>query len=304
MKHTLDYRAGGVMLETIPNSIRRLETSTAGLATYQAVQSDLTGSLLSLYGTQNASIPGADALNPSQGKTPQAINNYSEKEATRDGAERRHLETAIEQLTDGFFSLVANIGTEDIPIELFQDDIEDIFKSGMEDVLGLFNDNFQADETGSAGTLTIKPGALKGVEYRFSIAPDSTMKLSKENQLQQLERLMNNIAKFQNQFKDDPRIDVNWGAIMETYDELLDIKGAAEFVTVKDGPSPQELQQQQEQAKMQQEQQMQAQQQAHDAQMQQAQMAQQEQGPQPATGGDMVFNDKHIASAADIIKSL
>jgi hypothetical protein len=304
VKHTLDYRAGGVMLETIPNSIRRLETSTAGLATYQAVQSDLTGSLLSLYGTQNASIPGADALNPSQGKTPQAINNYSEKEATRDGAERRHLETAIEQLTDGFFSLVVNIGTEDIPIELFQDDIEDIVKAGMEDVLGMFDGNFQPDETMSAGTLTVNPDKLKGVEYRFSIAPDSTMKLSKENQLQQLERIMNNIAKFQNQFKDDPRIEVNWGAIMKQYDELMDIKGAEDFVTVKDGPSPQELQQQQEQAKMQQEQQMQAQQQAHDAQMQQMQADQNAQPPAPAVGGGMVFNDKHVASAADIIKNL
>ncbi len=320
MKHTLDYRAGGVMLETIPNSIRRLETSTAGLATYQAVQSDLTGSLLSLYGTQNASIPGADALNPSQGKTPGAIDMYSEKEATRDGSERRHLETAIEQLTDGFFSLVVNIGTEEIPVELFQDDIKDIVSAGMEDVLGLFNGKFAPDTTMTAGTLTVKPEELKGVEYRFSIAPDSTMKMSKENQLQQLERMMNNIAKFQNQFKDDPRIEVNWGAIMKQYDELMDIKGADEFVTVTDGPSPQELQQQQEQQKMEQEQQMQAQQQQQEqmmqqgqqqheagmAQMQAEQQAQQQQPeePQPEVGGGAVFNDKHLASAADIIREL
>lgn len=302
MKHTLDYRAGGVMLETIPNSIRRLETSTAGLATYQAVQSDLTGSLLSLYGTQNASIPGAEALNPSQGKTPAAITNYSEKEATRDGSERRHLEAAIEQLTDGFFSLVANIGTEDIPIELFQDDIEDIISAGMDDVLDLFGGNFQPDETMTAGTLTIKPEELKGVEYRFSISPDSTMKLSKESQLQQLERIMNNIAKFQNQFKDDPRIEVNWGAIMKQYDELMDIKGAEDFVTINDGPSPQELQQQQERAKMEQEQMMQQQQFAQEQQM--AAMQQKPEEPEPAVGGGLVFNDKHIASAADIIKNL
>jgi len=313
MKHTLDYRAGGVMLETIPNSIRRLETSTAGLATYQAVQSDLTGSLLSLYGTQNASIPGAEALNPSQGKTPQAINNYSEKEATRDGSERRHLESAIEQLTDGFFSLIVNIGTESIPVELFQDDIKDIVDAGMENVLELFSGKFEMDKTMTAGTLKINPKELKGVEYRFNIAPDSTMKMSKENQLQQIERIMNNIAKFQNQFKDDPRIEVNWGAIMKQYDELMDIKGASDFVTVKDGPSPQELMQQQEQQKMEQEQAMQASQQQQEQMMQQgqqmheagmAQMQQQPEEPKPATGGGAVFNDPHLASAADIIKSL
>lgn len=301
-KHTLDYRAGGVMMETIPNSIRRLETSTAGLATYQAVQSDLTGSLLSLYGTQNASIPGAEALNPSQGKTPQAINNYAEKEATRDGAERRHLETAIEQLTDGFFSLIANIGTEEIPVQLFAEDIQDIVDAGLEDVLGLFKGDFQPDQTLTAGDLIIDPKSLKGVEYRFSIATDSTVKLSKEQQLAELERQMNNIAKFQNQFKDDPRIDVNWAKIMKAYEALSDIKGAGDFITVNEGPSPQELQMQQEQARLAQEQQMQAQQHAHDMQMAQLQAEQAQAGPH--TGGGAVFNDPHLASAADVIKGL
>ena len=301
MKHTLDYRAGGVMLETIPNSIRRLETSTAGLSTYQAVQSDLTGSLLSLYGTQNASIPGAEALNPSQGKTPAAITNYSEKEATRDGAERRHLETAIEQLTDGFFSLIANIGTESIPVSLFQDDLKDIVDAGLTDVLGLFGPDFQLDETMTAGDLTIDPASLKGVEYRFNIATDSTVKMSKEQQLGELERVMNNIAKFQNQFKDDPRIDVNWGAIMKSFSSISDIKGADEFVTVNEGPSPQELEMQKQQAQMEQEQMMQQQKFAQEQEMAQMQQPQEE---GPVVGGNALFGDKTIASAADIIKSL
>lgn len=301
-KHTLDYRPGGVMMETIPNSIRRLETSTAGLATYQAVQSDLTGSLLSQFGTQNASIPGAEALNPSQGKTPQAINNYAEKEATRDGAERRHLETAIEQLTDGFFSLVANIGTDEIPVQLFAEDIQDIVDAGLEDVLGLFTKKFSPDQTLTAGDLKIDPKSLRGVEYRFSIAPDSTMKLSKENQLNQLERIMGNIAKFQNQFKDDPRIEVNWGSIMKSYEELVDIKGAGDFVTLNDGPSPQELQMQQEQAKMEQERQMQQEQFNQEQQMAQMQAQQAEAGPHQGGGG--VFNDKTVATAADILNGL
>lgn len=303
MKHTLDYRAGGVMLETIPNSIRRLETSTAGLSTYQAVQSDLTGSLLSLYGTQNASIPGAEALNPNQGKTPAAINNYSEKEATRDGAERRHLEAAIEQLTDGFFSLIANIGTESIPVSLFQDDLKDIVDAGLEDVLGLFGPNFQLDETMSAGDLVIDPASLKGVEYRFNIATDSTVKLSKEQQLSELERIMNNIAKFQNQFKDDPRIDVNWGAIMKSFSGISDIKGADDFVKINEGPSPQELDMQKQQAQMEQEQMMQQQKFAQEQQMAEMQQPQ-EQEEEPVVGGNALFGDKTIASAADIIKSL
>lgn len=244
LKHTLDYREGAVMLETIPNSIRRLETSNAGLATYQAAQSNLTGSLLSLFGSQNASLPGAEALNPSQGKTPAAIGLYSDKEATRDGQERMYLEGAIEQLTDGFFSLVANIGTEDIPINLFEQDIQEIAKSGLGDVQEIFQ-SFQPNATETAGVLQIKPDSLKGIEYRFNIASGSTAKLNKDAQRQELENMMGNIAKFQNQFKDDPSISVNWGAIMKAYEGLTEVPGASEFVTLK---SPEEVAQAQAQA--------------------------------------------------------
>lgn len=247
VKHTLDYREGAVMLETIPNSIRRLETSNAGLSTYQAAQSMLTGSLLSLYGSQNASIPGADALNPSQGKTPQAISLYSDKEATRDGQERMYLESAIEELTDGFFSLIANIGTEDIPVNLFADDIEDIDKAGLSDVMGLFDKgSFTKNSTQTGGELRIDPASLRGIEYRFNIEPGSTAKINRDAQLQQLENLMTMIGKFQNIFKDDPRVEVNWGAMMKSAEELTDLKGAGDFVTVKDGPDPQTQQLQQE----------------------------------------------------------
>lgn len=245
MKHTLDYREGAVMLETIPNSIRRLETSTAGLATYQAAESALTGSLLSLFGSQNAADPAAQTLNPSQGKTPQAINLYADKEATRDGAERRHLEDAIEQLTEGFFSLVVNIGTEDIPVTLFADDIEDIIKSGLSDLKDIFK-NFKPNDNGSAGDLTIDPTKLKGVEYRFKIDPDSTAKVNKQAILQALQDLMDRIGKMQNVFQDNPQLTIHWDKIMTTYEELTDIPNASQFITFNpDAPTKAEAEQQQ-----------------------------------------------------------
>lgn len=245
MKHTLDYREGAVMLETIPNSIRRLETSTAGLATYQAAMSDLTGSLLAGFGTQNASISGMDANNPSQGKTPEAISLYSDKEATRDGQERTYLEGAIEELTEGFFSLIANIGTEDIPVNLFTEDIEDIAKAGLSDVLGLFDQKtgkvgkkFKLNASQTGGELVINPASLKGTEYRFRTNPGSTAKMNQDAIRQELSDLMNNIAKFQNQFKDDPTITVNWDKIMQSYESLSEIPNASEFITINPNAQP------------------------------------------------------------------
>lgn len=254
VKHTLDVtKANPILMETIPNSIRPMPTNTAGLSTYQSAQSNLTGSLLAQYGTQNASSPGAETLNPSQGKTPAAIEMFSAVEATRDGAERRHLETAIEQLIDGFNSLVVNIGTEDIPVNLFSEDIKEIAKSNPDLQQIFVGGKIAVDQTGTAATLKIDPKKLKGVEYRFNIEPNSTKQINKEKQLQSLERYMGNMGKFQNIFKDDPRIEFHPEKISEALGELADIKGANEFVTVKDGPSPQEQQLQQQLQEAQQE---------------------------------------------------
>ncbi len=238
LKHTLDVtKANPVLMETIPNSIRPMPTNTAGLSTYQAAQSNLTGSLLSLYGTQNASLPGAESLNPSQGKTPAAISLYSGKEATRDGADVRHLEAAIEQLTDGFFSLVVSVGTENIPVSLFSKDIEEIVKSGLTDLTDIFK-NFKMDASGTAGDLTIKPGSLKGVEYRFNIKADSTTKTNKDAQRQALENWMGMIGKLQNVIQSDPRVKVEWPKIMEAYGGLIDLPQAGEFISIDEQAKP------------------------------------------------------------------
>lgn len=287
IKHTLDYRPGGVIMETIPNSIRRLETSTAGLSTYQAAMSDLTGSLLSQFGTQNASIPGAEALNPSQGKTPGAIEMYTQKEATRDGQERAQLEAAIEQLTDGFNSLIANMGTESIPVKLFSDDIQEIIEQGHEDLLELI----QVNEDGTVGEIIINPETLRGSEYRFNITPNSTAEVTKENEMKEVIDAMSTVAKFQNLMKDDPRVTVNWGEIMQTYQSLVNTKGIDKFISVM---SEEELQAKQ-MAEQQQQMEMQAQ---MDAQ------AQADAQPRPVSVRGNVFQDPNNAAIAQELDQL
>lgn len=232
VKHTLDYRPGGVILETIPNSIRRLETSNAGLSTYQAAQTSLTGSLLAQYGSQNPNAPGNDTLNPSQGRTPAAINLYGDKEATRDGAERRHLEAAIEQLTEGFFDMIVNIGTETIPVSLFSEDIQDIIRSGMADVQDIFTTkNLKPNASGTAADLKIDPKSLKGVNYRFKVSPDSSAKINQQLQLQSLLDMIDRLGKYQNILQNDPTITIHWDKIMSSFMSLTDISGADQFIS-------------------------------------------------------------------------
>ena len=310
VKHTLDVtKANPVLMETIPNSIRPMPTNTAGLSTYQAVQSSLTGSLLSQYGTQNASSPGAETLNPSQGKTPAAIEMFSAVEATRDGAERRHLETAIEQLTDGFNSLIVNIGTEKIPVDLFYEDIKDIQKSGLSDITALFSGhNFEMDITETAGTLKIDPTKLKGVEYRFNITPNSTAKINKEKQLQNLKGFLSDLTGFQNIIKDDPRIEIHPDKMALALGSLSDIKGAEEFITVNDGPSPSELalQQENEQLKQQMQQmEQEAQMKMMDDKMKEHGSAQEQASqPQKITNSTGIYSDPDIAGLAESVAKM
>lgn len=297
LKHTIDYREGSVMQETIPNSIRRLETSTAGLATYQGAQSNLTGSLLSQFGSQNASMPGAETLNPSQGKTPSAINMYSEKEATRDGSDRRHLQSAIEELTDGFFSLIVNIGTETIPLSLFTDDIQEIERTGLEDVLELFG-TLEPNATLNGADLKIDPKVLQGVEYRFNMKGDSTTKTNKDAQRESLENFIGVIGKFQNLFKEDPRIQVNWGAIMKAEQSLSDIEGLQDFVTVAEGPSPQEA------AMMQENEQLKQQMQQMQMEMQQKEEEANEPPQAAISKSGHMFQDPELGQVADAVLNM
>lgn len=238
LKHTLDYRAGGVILETLPNSVRTLEVGTTGLNTYQAAMSSLTGQMLATSGSQNASLPASESLNPSQGKTPAAIDLYSNKEATRDGARLRRLASANEQLMDGFYSLIVNIGTEDIPVQLFSADIEDIKNAGYTDVMELF---ITPDNTGTAADLKINPKSLQGVEYRFNIESNSTTKKNKDKSLMSLKDMMNTLASLKDIWQNDPRVEVDWPLIMKAYEQFSDIKGASGFIKLNPGPSPQEM---------------------------------------------------------------
>jgi hypothetical protein len=244
LKHTIDYREGSVMMETIPNSVRRLETSSAGLATYQAAKTALTGSLLSLWGSQNAAAPSSETLNPSQGKTPAAISLYSDKEADRDGRARKRMENLIQELTNDFYELIVNIGTETIPIDLFAADLQQIEDAGFTDVGQLFK-GFKPNATFTGGQLEINPETLRDIEFTFRIEWGSTAVINKQQQLQQLQDMWGDLAKFANLFQEDPSIQINFAPMLKMRGELADVPGADKFVTIK---TPAQVQMEQQQA--------------------------------------------------------
>lgn len=224
LKHTVSNEPGSIWEEIIPNSARRLETSTAGLSTYQAAMGQMSGALQNVFGTTTTQMSGSDAMNPQFGKTPEAIKYQSGRESARDNQNRAYLQQAIEELLDGMMSLFGAMGTEKIPIDLFSEDIQEIMNSGYTDVADMIMPN----ESKQTGRIIIDPTKLTGVEYRFNMQPDSTIKADKDSQKAGLADVMNIIGKNANAMTDIQKNtgeSPNWQQLLQSYISLSDIPG-------------------------------------------------------------------------------
>jgi hypothetical protein len=222
VKHTVSNEPGSIWEEIIPNSARRLETSTAGLNTYQAAMGMLNGSLQNVFGTTTTQANAESSMSPQFGKTPEALKYQAGRESARDNQNRAYLQTAIEQLMDGMFELIANMSTEPIDITLFADDVKEIKKAGYDDVLELLFPN----ESMQAGRLLINPEMLQGVSYRFNMKPDSTIKITKEEQKHSLLEFIGELSKHQNELDAIYKATgerINWKQIIDTYADLSDL---------------------------------------------------------------------------------
>jgi hypothetical protein len=246
VKHTVKQEAGAIWMETQPNSARRLETSTAGLATYQAAKGMAKGAIQSIAGTTETNSNAESAMDPGFGKTPQALKQQQQRESTRDNQDRELLEEAMTELIDGMMSIIPTMMTEDIPVDLFSQEIQDIFDSGYVDVMEIFKDenvapetafndylnkaggNMAVSESGMSAHLTIDPKKLKGLEYRFQLDPNSTAKKTKDEQKESLVEFLGFIGQLPNalqQYQQTTGKVPDWEKIFEIYGTLSDVPG-------------------------------------------------------------------------------
>jgi hypothetical protein len=226
LKHTVSQEPGAIWEEITPNSARRLETSTAGLATYQAAMGQMSGALQNVFGTTTTQLSAEQAMSPQMGKTPEAIKYQSNRESARDNQNRAYLQSAIEEMVDLMYSLIVNIGTEDIPIDLFAEDIMAIQKAGYDDLQKLFKKKISPNESGQSVRIVIDPKQLKGVEYRFNMKADSTVKSHKQEQRQDLLEFISVVGKHQNELQEIQKTSgmrPNWEVIFQRYAELADL---------------------------------------------------------------------------------
>lgn len=184
--HTIKYGPGQKWLETLPNSIRRFESSPQGLNTFQSTYQFLTGALLNQAGTSDTMQTTDGTNDPSFGKTPQALQMLQQREMSRDNWDRFMQEQAIEELYDGFIQLILCKQQTPIELDIFGDEIQAIQDAGFEDV----KDMLQISDSKQYAKLTVKGDFFKGTSAKYYVDPGTTREKDQSEQNDALSNLL------------------------------------------------------------------------------------------------------------------
>ena len=204
VRHTISQDPGSIMEFNGTPDAKRLETSTAGLSTYQAAKGMAKGAIQSIAGTTDTRSNKENSSDPGFGKTPEALKQIKEREGTRDNFDRGMLEKAMAELVEGWYSIMPTI-SEDIPVDLFSKEIEEIMQQGYDDLGDIFkhwretgNADISFSESGNQMKLKLKPEAFKNIRAKFQYEPNSTAKQTREQQLEALQQFWLLVGKMPN----------------------------------------------------------------------------------------------------------
>lgn len=250
IRHTMTNEAGGVIETTgNVNAVKTLDTSTAGLSTYQAAKGMAQGAIQAIAGTTDTRANSESAMDPGFGKTPEALKMMQQRESTRDNQDRELLEEAMAELIDGLCSLIPTMKTK-IPIDLFTQEIAEIAKN-YPDVEDMFQSmsakqliSMRESESGEQLRLRIDPQKMQGLDYRFQLQANSTMKKSKDAQLQSMLEFWGFIGKMPNALQQHQEATgevPNWKKVFSQFGQLADVPGMDEmFMKAPMPPKPEE----------------------------------------------------------------
>jgi len=191
VRHTISNDPGSIWEFNGTPDAKRLETSTAGLSTYQAAKGMAKGAIQSIAGTTDTRSNAENSMDPGMGKTPKALDMIDKREATRDSFDRTMLEESLTELIDGFYSILPTI-TEKIPVEMFSTEIAEIMETypDLTQMFSSFEEQGYATYSLSQSEKQIKikvaPSAFSDIRAKFKLKPNSTAKQTREQQLKNM----------------------------------------------------------------------------------------------------------------------
>lgn len=156
-----------------------LQLSPQGISTFNNTYSVANGSLLNLFGTSDTTVT-AD-VEAGFGKTPQALKMQSQRENTRDNADRFFMEQYLKKVYRKMVNLISKKQSKAIAIRMFDSEIFELSKSYPE---------IQEMYDSKSGKLTIDKQHTGSILYDYEIVSGSTFALDQKSQQDNLASML------------------------------------------------------------------------------------------------------------------
>ena len=162
----------------ISNAASPLQLNPQGIATFNNVYQVATASILNLFGTTETQTTAQ--TDPQFGRTPQALKMQSQRESTRDNADRFYMESYLKEVMKKFCGLLSRKQTSSIMVRMFEPEIETLAKSYPE-ILESYNPDSQK--------LTIKKSSHPEL-YDYEIISGSTYAVDQAQEQENLAAML------------------------------------------------------------------------------------------------------------------
>lgn len=245
MLSSLRWEPGATWFENVPNSIREFRSDPETVNNFQSIMAQLTGMMQSQNGTTDTTVSKNASVDPTFGRTPEALKMLDARESTRDNQDRALMEIAIETLYKRWINLISQKMEKPIMFHLFGEEVQQIAEENP-DVMTLFEDNMTAK-------VTLSKKNIGGTKYDYRIDSGSTMKQEQAQTAAKLKEILTQVPAIQQMLmleaQTDPSKPKQTIDVGELFKQILINEGLeADKILQEDSPEDIQAQQQQEMA--------------------------------------------------------
>ena len=158
----------------VQSAASTINVTPQGINTFNNVQQMAGASLLNMFGTSDTAV--TSQTDPGFGKTPRALAMQSQRENTRDNADRFYMEQYLSKVMKKIVNLVSKRQSSAITIRLFDQELQQLKRSYPE-IAEIYDEK--------TGKITIKKSQTGSTLYDWEIVSGSTnandQKMQQEN---------------------------------------------------------------------------------------------------------------------------
>jgi len=163
----------------LDNVAKTLQLNPQGINQFNNTYQVANAAILNLFGTSDTSVTAE--TDPGLGKTPQALKMQTQRENTRDSADRFYMEQYLKKIMKKMVNLVSKKQSSAITVRLFEEDLK-LMRKSYKDLDDIYDKK--------TGKLTIGKGKTGSILYDYEMITGSTYAVDQETQQRNLAMLL------------------------------------------------------------------------------------------------------------------